>query len=42
MPDGVCLVETRTPVHDVTVEGLAEAVSKWSEQHWSSRPPKST
>ena len=28
MPDGVCLVETRTPVNDVTVEGLAEAVEQ--------------
>jgi maleate isomerase len=28
MPDGVCLVETRTLVHDVTVEGLAEAVTQ--------------
>jgi maleate isomerase len=28
MPDGVCLVETRTLVHDVTVEGLAEAVAQ--------------
>lgn len=28
LPDGVCLVETRTLVHDVTVEGLAEAVTQ--------------
>src|SRR6266404_2446058 len=28
MPDGVCLVETRTPVNDVTVEGLVEAVAQ--------------
>jgi maleate isomerase len=28
MPDGVCLVETRTLVQDVTVEGLAEAVAQ--------------
>ena len=28
MPDGVCLVETRTPVNDVTVEGLGEAVEQ--------------
>lgn len=28
MPDGVCLVETRTLVHDVTVDGLAEAVTQ--------------
>jgi maleate isomerase len=28
MPDGVCLVETRTMVHDVSVEGLAEAVTQ--------------
>jgi maleate isomerase len=28
MPDGVCLVETRTLVHDVNVEGLAEAVTQ--------------
>jgi maleate cis-trans isomerase len=28
MPEGVCLVETRTLVHDVTVEGLAEAVTQ--------------
>jgi maleate isomerase len=28
MPDGVCLVETRTLVHDVTVEGLAESVTQ--------------
>jgi maleate cis-trans isomerase len=26
MPNGVCLVETRTLVHDVTVDGLGEAV----------------
>jgi|SRR5215470_11965376 len=28
MPNGVCLVETRTLVHDVTMEGLAEAVTQ--------------
>jgi maleate isomerase len=28
MPDGVCLVETRTMVHDVSAEGLAEAVTQ--------------
>jgi maleate isomerase len=28
MPEGVCLVETRTLVHDVTVEGLANAVKE--------------
>ncbi len=28
MPSGVCLVETRTMVHDVTVEGLAESVTQ--------------
>jgi maleate isomerase len=28
MPSGVCLIETRTLVHDVTVEGLAEAVTQ--------------
>jgi maleate cis-trans isomerase len=28
MPEGVCLVETRTMVHDVSVEGLAEAVTQ--------------
>ncbi len=28
MPDGVCLVETRTLVHDVTVDGLTEAVKQ--------------
>jgi maleate isomerase len=28
MPPGVCLVETRTLVHDVTVEGLAQAVTQ--------------
>ena len=28
MPNGVCLVETRTLVQDVTVEGLAEAVAQ--------------
>src|SRR5688572_23600613 len=28
MPEGVCLVETRTMVHAVTVEGLAEAVTQ--------------
>ena len=28
MPDGVCLVETRTLVHDVTAVGLAEAVAQ--------------
>ena len=26
LPEGVCLVETRTLLHDVTVEGLAETV----------------
>ena len=28
LPSGVCLVETRTMVHDVTVEGLAESVTQ--------------
>lgn len=28
MPDGVCLVETRTLIHAVTVEGLAEMVTQ--------------
>jgi len=28
LPDGACLVETRTLVHDVTVEGLAETVKQ--------------
>ena len=28
LPDGVCLVETRTLLHDVTVEGLAETVTQ--------------
>ena len=28
LPDGVCLVETRTMLHDVTVEGLAETVKQ--------------
>jgi maleate isomerase len=28
MPDGVCLVETRTLLHDVTAEGLAETVTQ--------------
>ncbi|MGE5819954.1 MAG: aspartate/glutamate racemase family protein [Deltaproteobacteria bacterium] len=28
MPDGVCLVETRALVHDVTMEGLSEAVEQ--------------
>jgi maleate isomerase/arylmalonate decarboxylase len=28
MPEGVCLVETRTMVHDVSAEGLAEAVTQ--------------
>jgi maleate isomerase len=28
MPDGVCLVETRTLLHDVTVEGLGETVKQ--------------
>ena len=28
MPDGVCLVETRTLIHDVTVEGLSETVTQ--------------
>lgn len=28
MPEGVCLVETRTLIHDVTVEGLAETVKQ--------------
>ena len=28
LPDGVCLVETRTLLHDVTVEGLAETVKQ--------------
>src|SRR6202008_1967670 len=28
LPDGVCLVETRTLLHDVTVEGLAETIKQ--------------
>ncbi|MGH7874745.1 MAG: maleate cis-trans isomerase family protein [Candidatus Binatia bacterium] len=28
LPDGVCLVETRTLLHEVTVEGLAETVTQ--------------
>ena len=28
MPDGVCLVETRTLIHDVTVDGLSETVKQ--------------
>jgi maleate isomerase len=28
LPQGVCLVETRTLLHDVTVEGLAETVTQ--------------
>ena len=28
LPDGVCLVETRTLIYDVTVEGLAETVKQ--------------
>jgi len=28
MPEGVCLVETRTLLHDVTVEGLAETLKQ--------------
>jgi maleate isomerase len=28
LPDGVCLVETRTLIHDVTVEGLSETVTQ--------------
>jgi maleate isomerase len=28
MPEGVCLVETRTLIHEVTVEGLAETVKQ--------------
>ncbi|MPZ77851.1 MAG: decarboxylase [Deltaproteobacteria bacterium] len=28
LPDGVCLVETRTLIHDVTVEGLSETVKQ--------------
>jgi maleate isomerase len=28
MPDGVCLVETRTLIHDVTVDGLTETVKQ--------------
>ncbi len=28
LPDGVCLVETRTLVHDVTADGLEEAVKQ--------------
>ncbi len=28
LPEGVCLVETRTLVHDVTAEGLAEMVTQ--------------
>ena len=28
LPEGVCLVETRTLIHDVTVDGLAEAVKQ--------------
>jgi maleate isomerase len=28
MPEGVCLIETRTLLHDVTVEGLADTVKQ--------------
>src|SRR5687767_5873137 len=28
MPEGVCLVETRTLLHDVTVDGLSETVKQ--------------
>jgi maleate cis-trans isomerase len=28
MPEGVCLVETRTLLHDVTIEGLSETVKQ--------------
>jgi maleate isomerase len=28
MPDGVCVVETRTLIHDVTVDGLSETVKQ--------------
>jgi maleate isomerase len=28
MPEGVCLVETRTLIHDVTVDGLSETVKQ--------------
>lgn len=28
LPEGVCLVETRTLIHDVTLEGLAETVTQ--------------
>jgi maleate cis-trans isomerase len=28
LPDGVCLVETRTLIHDVTLEGLSETVKQ--------------
>jgi maleate isomerase len=28
LPDGVCLVETRTLLHDVTIEGLTETVKQ--------------
>jgi maleate isomerase len=28
LPEGVCLVETRTLLHDVTIEGLAETVTQ--------------
>src|SRR5258706_2191945 len=28
LPDGVCLVETRTRLHDVTIEGLTETVKQ--------------
>jgi maleate cis-trans isomerase len=28
LPDGICLVETRTLIHDVTLEGLAQTVKQ--------------
>jgi len=28
LPEGVCLVETRTLIHDVTIDGLAQAVQQ--------------
>jgi maleate cis-trans isomerase len=42
LPAGVCLVETRTLLHDVTVEGLTETIKQVERAASSSHQPKST
>jgi hypothetical protein len=40
LPDGVCLVETRTLIHDVTEDGLAEMIKQVERAAPSSPPPR--